>query len=154
MKAKKVVKNQEQKQKNIKPKIIPKMAIFAVGASYGKTDVSGDFIKNNIAGPLWDNLVAPELHQFVNSLKVGDIVYIKSYSPRSNDIIVKAIGVVKDDGLVTNSSVVRAGRNIKWVVKNDFRIPKPKEKNNVRSNTMYEEFHPEVQKVILDKLFP
>ena len=67
------------------------MAIFAVGASYGKTDVSGDFIKNNIAGPLWDNLVAPELHQFVNSLKVGDIVYIKSYSPRSNDIIVKAI---------------------------------------------------------------
>ena len=128
MKAKKVVKNQEQKQKNIKPKIIPKMAIFAVGASYDKTDVSGDFIKNNIAGPLWDNLVAPELHQFVNSLKVGDIVYIKSYSPRSNDIIVKAIGVVKDDGLVTNSSVVRAGRNIKWVVKNDFRIPKPKAK--------------------------
>ena len=103
---------------------------------------------------MWDNLVAPELHQFVNSLKVGDIVYIKSYSPRSNDIIVKAIGVVKDDGLVTNSSVVRAGRNIKWVVKNNFRIPKPKEKNNVRSNTMYEEFHPEVQKVILDKLFP
>ena len=107
MKAKKVVKNQEQKQKNIKPKIIPKMAIFAVGASYDETDVSGDFIKNNIAGPLWDNLVAPELHQFVNSLKVGDIVYIKSYSPRSNDIIVKAIGVVKDDGLVTNSSVVK-----------------------------------------------
>ena len=66
MKAKKVVKNQEQKQKNIKPKIIPKMAIFAVGASYDETDVSGDFIKNNIAGPLWDNLVAPELHQFVN----------------------------------------------------------------------------------------
>ena len=144
MKAKKVVKNQEQKQKNIKPKIIPKMAIFAVGASYDETDVSGDFIKNNIAGPLWDNLVCPRItNQFVNSLKVGDIVYIKSYSPRSNDIIVKAIGVVKDDGLVTNSSVVRAGRNIKWVVKNNFRIPKPKEKNNVRIlyNTMYPTFY-------------
>ena len=76
IKAKKVVKNQEQNQKNLKSKIIPKMAIFAVGASYGKTDVSGDFIKNNIAGPLWDNLVAPELHQFVNSFRRLEILYI------------------------------------------------------------------------------
>ena len=87
MKAKKVVKNQEQKQKNIKPKIISKNGNFRSWSKLFETDVSGDFIKNNIAGPLWDNLVAPELHQFVNSLKVGDIVYIKSYSPRSNDII-------------------------------------------------------------------
>ena len=63
MKAKKVVKNQEQKQKNIKN------GNFRSWSKYDQTDVSGDFIKNNIAGPLWDNLVAPELHQFVNSLK-------------------------------------------------------------------------------------
>jgi hypothetical protein len=129
-----------------------KVAIFAVGAYYDE-DVSDDFIKNNIAGPGWSKSDAPELHQYINSLKVGDIIYIKSASPASKDIIVKAIGVVADNVLVTNSPVVSAGRNIKWLVTKDFRIPKPKEKNNVRLNTMYEEFHPEVQKAILDKLF-
>ncbi len=128
------------------------MAIFAVGAYYDE-DVSDDFIKNNIAGPGWSKTDAPELHQYINSLKVGDIVYIKSASPSSKDIIVKAIGVVADDVLITSSSVVSAGRNIKWLVTDSFRIPKPKEKNNVRLNTMYEEFHPDVQKEILDKLF-
>ena len=85
MKAKKVKKPRTKTAKNIKS-FFQKWQ-FSQLASYDETDVSGDFIKNNIAGPLWDNLVAPELHQFVNSLKVGDIVYIKSYSPKSNDII-------------------------------------------------------------------
>ncbi len=132
------------------------MAIYAVGAYYGD-DVSDAFIANNIAGPGWTITEAPELHQFVRSLKVGDIVYIKSYSPASPDIIVKAIGVIIDDQVVTiettPDSVVSAGRNINWIVKETFRIPKPTEKNNVRLNTMYEEFHPSVQSQILAKLF-
>jgi hypothetical protein len=129
------------------------MAIYAVGANYNGDDVSDDFIANNIAGPGWGIADAPELHQFVRSLKVGDIVYIKSFSPSSPDIIVKAIGVITDDQVVTNSQVVSAGRNIKWVVKDSFRISKPNEKYNVRLNTMYEEFHPSVQAQILAKLF-
>lgn len=129
------------------------MAIYAVGANYDGDDVSDDFIANNIAGPGWSITDAPELHQFVRSLKVGDIVYIKSYSPSSPDIIVKGIGVITDDQVVTNNPVVAAGRNIKWVVKDSFRISKPNEKYNVRLNTMYEEFHPAVQSQILAKLF-
>ena len=66
------------------------MAIYAVGAYYDG-DVSDDFIANNIAGPGWSINDAPELHQFVRSLKVGDIIYIKSFSPTSPDIIVKEI---------------------------------------------------------------
>jgi hypothetical protein len=128
------------------------MAIYAVGAYYDG-DVSNDFIANNIAGPGWSVSEAPELDQFVRSLKVGDIIYIKSFSPSSPDIIVKAIGVITNDQVVTGSHVVSAGRNVKWVVKDSFRIPKPTEKNNVRLNTMYEEFHPSVQTQILAKLF-
>lgn len=128
------------------------MAIFGIGAYYDH-DVSGDFVKNNVAGPGWDITDAPELHQFVRSLKVGDIVYIKSFSPTSPDILVKGIGVVTDEELVKNSAVVAAGRNVKWLVTDHFRIPKPDEKNNVRLNTMYEEFHPAVQSAILGKLF-
>jgi hypothetical protein len=128
------------------------MAIYAVGAYYDG-DVSKDFIANNIAGPGWNISDAPELHQFVRSLKVGDLIYIKSCSPTSPDIIVKAIGVITNDQVVTDSNVVSAGRNVKWVVRESFRIPKPTEKNNVRLNTMYEEFHPAVQEKILEKLF-
>ncbi|SDZ00588.1 hypothetical protein [Nitrosomonas sp. Nm58] len=129
------------------------MAIYAVGANYDGNDVSDEFIDNNIAGPGWSITDAPELHQFVRSLKVGDIVYIKSYSPGSSDIIVKGIGIIMDDQVVTNNSLVAAGRNIKWVVTDSFRISKPTEKYNVRLNTMYEEFHPVVQSQILAKLF-
>jgi hypothetical protein len=128
------------------------MAIYAIGAYFGK-DVSENFIKNNIAGPGWSKVEAPELHQFINSLKVGDIIYIKSVPPSSKNIFIKAIGVIIDDNFITSSSIVSAGRNVKWLVTDSFKIPKPKEKNNVRLNTMYEEFHPAVQKEILDKLF-
>jgi hypothetical protein len=128
------------------------MAIFAIGAYY-EEDVSDEFLANNIAGPGWGIDEAPELHQFLRSIKVGDIVYIKAFPPGSPDIIVKGIGVVTDDVLITESDFVGAGRNVKWLVTDSFRVPKPTEKNNVRLNTMYEEFHPAVQSAILEKLF-
>ena len=127
------------------------MAIFCIGAYYDE-DVSQDFIKANIIGVGWNSTDAPELHQFVRALKVGDIVYIKSYSPKSSDIIVKAIGLVANDVIRTHNDtagLVQIGRNVKWLRKTELRITKPREKNNVRANTMYEEFHPEVQAAIL-----
>ena len=126
------------------------MAIYGIGAYFGY-DVSKDFITNNIVGTGWDKQSAPELFQYMQSLKVGDIVYIKSFSPSSSDIIVKGIGIIKDDILVTNN-VVTCGRNIIWKNTEILRIPKPQEKNNVRANTMYEEFHPDVQNFIIQNL--
>ncbi len=131
------------------------MAIFGIGAYYDE-DVSDDFIQNSIAGPGWDKEKAPELFQYMASLKVGDIVYIKSCPASSKDIHVKGIGFVSDHVLLTEQSdtngLVSAGRRIKWINAEKFTIPKPQEKNNVRSNTLYEEFHPEVQKVIMEKV--
>ena len=129
------------------------MSIYGIGANYEEEDVSGKFITANVVGVGHTAPDAPELHQFIKSLKVGDIVYLKS-TWLKNPITVKAIGVLTDDKLVGGKShkLVSAGRNIKWLVTQSFEIPRPKEKNNVRLNTMYEEFHPEVQKAILDKL--
>lgn len=127
------------------------MAIFGVGAYYEK-DVSQAFIQANLVGVGWDDNDAPELHQFIRALKVGDIVYIKAFSPSSPDIIVKAIGIITDDAIRTtanSNNLVSCGRNVRWVHCEEIRIPKPREKNNVRSNTMYEEFHPDVQRVIM-----
>lgn len=131
------------------------MAIFGIGAYYDE-DVSAQFIQHSIAGPGWDELKAPELFQYVASLKVGDIVYIKSCHPSSKDIHIKGIGFVADHKLLTDTKdtnhLVSAGRRINWINTEKFTIPKPQEKNNVRLNTMYEEFHPEVQKIIMGKV--
>jgi hypothetical protein len=131
------------------------MAIYAIGANYEKVDVSKKFIKQSIAGPGWSEKDAPELKQFIASLKVGDIIYIKSFSASSDYIFIKAIGFIEEQELLTGpktKDIVSSGRRVKWVVTDEFKIPKPHEKNNVRANTLYEEFHPEVQKAILKRL--
>jgi len=131
------------------------MAIYGIGANYEGDDVSGEFIKNNLAGVGWNVAHAPELHQFIASLKVGDIIYIKSYSPSSPDIIVRGIGIIRDATLLTaatTSGLVQAGRNVVWRNTTEFRISKPTERNNVRLNSIYEEFHPVVQAQIIQNL--
>jgi hypothetical protein len=130
------------------------MAIFGIGAFYDE-DVSQDFIRANLIGVGWGENDAPELHKFVRTLKVGDIVYIKAYPPGGSDIIVKGIGIIIDDTVRTeedSDGLISCGRNVRWVNENVFRIPRPRERNNVRSNTMYEEFHPEVQRIILENI--
>ena len=127
------------------------MAIYWIGAYFSNGDVSKDFITNSIVGTGWSKQYAPELFQYMQSLKVGDIVYIKSYPPSSLDIIIKGIGIIKDDILVTNN-IVTCGRNVVWKNIQTLRIPRPQEKNNVRANTMYEEFHPDVQQFIINNL--
>ena len=64
---------------------------------------------------------------------------------------IKGIGIIKDDILVTNN-IVTCGRNVVWKNIQTLRIPRPQEKNNVRANTMYEEFHPDVQQFIINNL--
>ncbi|WDF61667.1 hypothetical protein PQ462_09810 [Flavobacterium sp. KACC 22758] len=126
------------------------MAIYGVGAYYDK-DVSGDFISQNLVGVGWDDKDAPELKEYFTSLKTGDIVYIKATFGQ-NDITVKAIGVIKDNIIIRNNGLVSTGRNVKWISTDKFIIARPKEKNNVRANTVYEEFHPEVLDQIISRI--
>ena len=58
------------------------MAIYGVGATFDEVDVSQYFIDNNVAGIGWPIKYAPDLHQFIQSLKVGDIIYIKSFAKK------------------------------------------------------------------------
>jgi hypothetical protein len=129
------------------------MAVFGVGAYYDK-DVSIDFINNNLVGVGWGSTDAPELQEYFKSLKVGDIVYLKSAFGR-RDITVKGIGIIKDNIILDHHSshnLVQTGRNVKWLSTAKFNIPRPSEKNNVRSNTVYEEFHPDVLKEIISRI--
>jgi hypothetical protein len=132
------------------------MAIYGIGAYYDG-DVSRDFIEANLVGIGWENIDAADLHQLVKTMKVGDIVYLKSFSPSSPHLIVKAIGLIVDDEIRTwndSNNLVSCGRNVRWLSTRQIRIPKPSEKNNVRANSVYEEFHPRVQEAILNQIHP
>jgi hypothetical protein len=130
------------------------MAIYGVGFKFGNDDVSDNFFSENLVGTGWGVDDAPDIHQLFNLLKVGDIVYLKS-AGHGTKIAVRAVGIIRDgDILDGESSFVQIGRSVRWVSKRQFDIPKPaNEKNNVRSNTIYEEYHPEVQVQILGE-FP
>ncbi len=130
------------------------MAIYGIGAYYDGDDVSDEFIDNNIVGTGWTITDAPELHVYFATLKVGDIVYIKAAAFGSVDISIKGIGVITDNVILTpaNHYLTQIGRNVRWLNTDKFFVPRPAEKNNVRSNTVYEEFHPLVQQEIIQRL--
>ena len=131
------------------------MAIYGIGAFISSGDVSNQFIASNLVGVGWDHQDAPELHQYVHSLKVGDIVYIKAFPPNLNQIIIKAIGIITDDIVLDEAStnnLVACGRRVRWISTEQFSIAKPAERNNVRQNTMYEEFHPIVQREVINRI--
>ncbi len=129
------------------------MAIYGVGAWYDQ-DVSDEFISQNLVGVGWAEHDAPELQEYFKTLKVGDIVYIKAAFGGA-DITVKAIGIIRDNAVRSRddtNNLVSTGRNVAWLTTARFVIPKPVEKNNVRSNTVYEEFHPAVQSEIISRI--
>ena len=70
-------------------------------------------------------------------------------------ITIKAVGIVIDNEIVKNfpigDSKIRIGRNVKWIDKESITIENPNGKNNVVNNSFYEEFNPEIQKIIIDK---
>ena len=75
--------------------------------------------------------------------------------PGSKVISVLAIGFIRDDAILDPKStkgLVEAGRNVDWKITQMFSIKKPAEKNNVRLNSLYEEFHPDVQAEIIKRL--
>ncbi|WP_432918804.1 hypothetical protein [Treponema socranskii] len=70
------------------------MAIYGIGSNWNNVEVKEKFFKNNQIVIGWDKKSANDLYSFISSLKVGDIVYLKSNQPGSRDIRVKGIGIV------------------------------------------------------------
>lgn len=132
------------------------MAIFGIGANFNNQDVSNVFISCSSIGIGWDVKYAPDLHEFIKSLKVGDIIYIKSFSPSYPNLKIKAIGLIANSEILDEESSdgnFAIGRNVLWCCIEEFELQKPKpEKNNVRNNSIYEEFNPKVQTIILEKI--
>lgn len=142
------------------------MAIFGAGSKWGDQEVKTDFFSDEKFIIGWSEEKARDLYEAVSHLKVGDIIYLKSVSPRYiRSIEVKGIGIVTKSfiqclqsgeyGELNNSDWNSLFIKVKWLHKTSFSINIPENEGkltNVRPATFYEEFLPFVQHEILKKI--
>lgn len=138
------------------------MAVYGAGAYYDE-DVTKDFIDGECFCIGYDKSDATTLYEMLRRAKIGDIVYIKSFSPKSREkITIKAIGFIVGTSIkefyFQNGKSMGYGRNVKWV-KNfsdcweEIKLTQNDSVNNVYSNTMYEEYSSRIIKKILNLIF-
>lgn len=121
------------------------MAVWAIGAFYSNaepTDKTEAFLENKCACIGWNKENAPSLHFMFNTIKAGDIIYIKAFVPKTKQLHIKAVGIVND---TAKKSYNDLGTGVSVVWKNDFRpfsitVNDAMYKNNVFNNTLYEEY--------------
>lgn len=122
------------------------MPIFGIGAHY-ESDVSQDFIEHGCACVGWSEEDAPPAHGILRHIRTGDIVFIKSFAPQVG-LTIKAVGVVTE-GKVRDYPDLGSGVPVRWVWNGEERVGKIDDKWPVRSVTIYEEYHPDVQARVL-----
>ncbi len=125
------------------------MAIFGLGAFYDG-DVSDSFQSHGVACVGWNYQDAPSLHKLMRHIKVGDIIYLKSY-PRTQGLIIKAIGIVLDDEVIRVQGVGEACLRVRWVWSGNEVVGMIGDKYN-RIITLYEETNPAIQQRVLNLL--
>ena len=132
------------------------MSVWGIGANYKNTknsDKTDAFITGNMAYIGWSKKDAPAIHNMFNSIKLGDIIYIKSFSQRSKTLQIKAVGIVNNTEKITSS--LGTGISVNW--KNNFTpftidITNQMYKNNVFNNSLYEEYNENVILKIVENL--
>ena len=143
------------KYENVRGVVI--MAVWGIGAYYSgqnSPDKTAEFLAQAGAFVGWDYRNAPSLHNMLKSIKVGDIIYIKSYTIKTKSLNIKAIGIVDDIATKTGTGL-GTGIGVKWkkdftpisVVLNDETF-----RNNVYNNTLYEEFDLDIINRVIDAL--
>lgn len=140
------------------------MAIFGAGSNWSGREIKQELFDNDNYLIGWDIVNAKDLYTLISSIKVGDIIYLKSNRPGSLNIRVKGVGVVTHSLIQTlfaEQIDLKKRRHhfelpVKWLDKSEFKISIPNDTGkltNVRAATLYEEFLPFVQNEILNKLF-
>ncbi|MBR5433616.1 MAG: hypothetical protein IK117_04195 [Bacteroidales bacterium] len=118
------------------------MAVFGLGSNYEGTDMTEKFVKNKVACIGYEPDETPTLYNVFKSIKVGDIVYLKSKSPNSG-LKIKAVGIATSTTLKSYKNL-GYGIHVNWIVETlplkDFKD----DKYNVRCNTIYEEYNDEI----------
>ena len=125
------------------------MAIFGIGAHH-KENVARQFIESGVACVGWTELECPPAHAMLRQLRAGDVIYIKSFTPKGG-LTIKAVGLVTE-GSVRTVPCLGKGVNVHWIWQGLEKVGKLNDKWPVRSVTLYEEQNPKVQEMVLNLL--
>lgn len=137
------------------------MAVWGIGAYYDE-DKSKEFIKNGIAYIGWDKKDASVLHNMLDYIRIGDIIYLKSFAPKTQTLTIKAVGIVTntqrevaENHLKDRLSTLGTGVLVEW--KESFKeqfisITPNMYKNNVFNNTIYQEFNKNIINTLIKAL--
>ena len=125
------------------------MAIFGIGAYYHH-DVSSDFLQQGCACVGWDPQDAPPAHAILHTLRTGDIIFIKTFTP-NDGLTIKAVGLVRE-GRVRPIGSLGEGVPVRWVWNGEERVGRLDDKWPVRTVTIYEEYHPQIQNRVMELL--
>lgn len=141
------------------------MAIYGVGSNWSGEELKERFFTEGRFILGWNEDSAKDLYAFVSSLKVGDILYIKSNQPGSRTIRVKGVGIVTKNLLtcMSSSEFMHSAISdwqslfveVAWLHREEFYINIPETEGkltNIRAATIYEEYLPIVQEAIIDKI--
>ena len=143
------------------------MAIFGMGSKWGDNELTESFFEREKITIGWNEGNGNDVHYLLASIKIGDLIYIKSNRPGSRDLKIKGIGIVNENFIeylknngISAKNFIEADSltiSVRWIHKQEFLIEIPKEMGkltNIRATTLYEEYLPFVQKKIIEKLFP
>lgn len=142
------------------------MVIFGAGSTWNDEEMKETFFQQGRFILGWNEGNAKDLYEAISTLKVGDIIYLKSNAPGKGNIRVKGIGIVSKsfiqnitDGDYRNIAIEDWENlfvSVNWIRRDEFRIVIPEEEGkltNIRAASFYEEFLPFVQTAILNELF-
>ncbi len=128
------------------------MAIWGFGYKYGGVeDKLEEFVKKQVACSGWgkDNEYFCEL---LNQVKIGDIVFLKTYDKGSYLLKVRAIGIVTGKGL-KNDETLGVCIQVKYIKIYDKPLEiKVNDSVLHRGATLYEELSSEVCRKIINEL--
>ncbi len=130
------------------------MAVFGLGAFYdGTDDMTDSFVSSSAACIGWPEIDARPLHKALRHIKIGDIIYIKAHPP-SVGLIIKAVGIVMDDEIFSDPDLGEACLRVRWLWRGNDHVGQVGDRYNVRNNTLYEEFNPEISRRVIALLIP
>jgi len=131
------------------------------------TNLTEDFINNSKACVDYFPGEAGSYYQIFQSIKVGDIIYLKEPDWQERKLKIRAIGIVTDNQMIqgeVNTLKYNCLENVKWY---QLDVPIIVDINHTAGDreygdpyasrifgiTLYEEYTPFIQKVILEEIF-
>lgn len=133
------------------------MAVWGIGAYFPEAegDITKQCLSEEVAVIGFSPEEKPKYYEMLQSVEVGDLIFIKSRFMLNQPLRVKAIGIVKDSKIETIPNVYHAkGIKVYWI--KDFsdaplQIEKSREYDG-DTRTIYQEKNEEVIRQIIELL--